>query len=85
MLKGKSAVVTGSTSGIGLGIARSLAAQGCSVMLNGFGAGLVAIAIVARKDWFVKAAGIGYAVWQTFRADDELWISEDELETPPES
>ncbi|HLY89016.1 MAG TPA: 3-hydroxybutyrate dehydrogenase [Acetobacteraceae bacterium] len=39
MLKGKSAIVTGSTSGIGLGIARALAAQGCNVMLNGFGAG----------------------------------------------
>ncbi len=37
MLKGKSAIVTGSTSGIGLGIARSLAAQGADVMLNGFG------------------------------------------------
>lgn len=37
MLKGKAAVVTGSTSGIGLGIARALAAQGASVMLNGFG------------------------------------------------
>ncbi len=37
MLKGKSAVITGSTSGIGLGIARALAAQGCNVMLNGFG------------------------------------------------
>ena len=37
MLKGKSAIVTGSTSGIGLGIARALAAQGCNVMLNGFG------------------------------------------------
>ena len=37
MLNGKSAVVTGSTSGIGLGIARALAAQGCNVMLNGFG------------------------------------------------
>ena len=36
-LKGKSAVVTGSTSGIGLGIARALAAQGAAVMLNGFG------------------------------------------------
>jgi 3-hydroxybutyrate dehydrogenase len=38
-LKGKSAIVTGSTSGIGLGIARALAAQGCNVMLNGFGDG----------------------------------------------
>jgi 3-hydroxybutyrate dehydrogenase len=37
MLKGKSAVVTGSTSGIGLGIAESLAKSGCNVMLNGFG------------------------------------------------
>jgi 3-hydroxybutyrate dehydrogenase len=37
MLQNKSAIVTGSTSGIGLGIARALAAQGANVMLNGFG------------------------------------------------
>jgi 3-hydroxybutyrate dehydrogenase len=37
-LSGRSAIVTGSTSGIGLGIARALAAQGANVMLNGFGA-----------------------------------------------
>jgi 3-hydroxybutyrate dehydrogenase len=37
MLKGKTAVVTGSTSGIGLGVANALAQQGASVMINGFG------------------------------------------------
>ena len=37
MLKGKSAVVTGSTSGIGLAIARALAKEGVNVTINGFG------------------------------------------------
>src|SRR5574338_1406972 len=37
MLKGQVAVVTGSTSGIGLGIAQALAAQGADIVINGFG------------------------------------------------
>ena len=36
-LKGKTALVTGSTSGIGLGIAIGLAKQGVNIMANGFG------------------------------------------------
>ena len=37
MLTGKTALVTGSTSGIGLGIAKQLAKQGANIVLNGFG------------------------------------------------
>jgi 3-hydroxybutyrate dehydrogenase len=37
MLKGKTAIVTGSTSGIGLAIARALAKEGANAVINGFG------------------------------------------------
>ena len=37
MLEGKTVLVTGSTSGIGEGIAEEFAAQGCNIVLNGFG------------------------------------------------
>jgi 3-hydroxybutyrate dehydrogenase len=38
ILKGKTAVVTGSTSGIGLGCARAFAGAGANIVLNGIGA-----------------------------------------------
>ncbi len=37
MLHGKSAVVTGATSGIGFAILKALAAEGCDVLFNGLG------------------------------------------------
>ena len=51
MLDRKTALVTGSTSGIGLGIAKALARQGANLLLNGFGdvdAARAAVAAVAR-------------------------------------
>jgi len=50
MLSGKTALVTGSTSGIGLGIAMALAQNGARVMLNGFGDVEGALAQVRRFD-----------------------------------
>ena len=58
MLKGKSALVTGSTSGIGLGMARALAAEGANVTINGFGdkAAIEKERAGIEKDFGVKAA-----------------------------
>ena len=59
-LKGKVALVTGSTSGIGLGIARALGAEGADLMLNGFGD---ATKIEAERAGLAKEFGVrvGYS------------------------
>lgn len=58
MLQGKSAIVTGSTSGIGLTIAHALAQAGCNVMLNGLGdaATIEATRADIARDTSVKVA-----------------------------
>jgi 3-hydroxybutyrate dehydrogenase len=56
MLKGKTAIVTGSTSGIGLGIATALAAEGCNIVLNGFGE---AAAIERLRAGLAENHGVG--------------------------
>jgi 3-hydroxybutyrate dehydrogenase len=63
MLKGKTALVTGSTSGIGLGIAEKLAAQGANVILNGFGD-------VSAPKAAVEAAGQAHGIKVGFHGAD---------------
>jgi len=55
-LKGKTALVTGSTSGIGLACAQALAAQGAAVMINGFGD---KAAIEAERKGLAETSGAG--------------------------
>jgi 3-hydroxybutyrate dehydrogenase len=58
MLKGKTSLVTGSTSGIGLGIARKLAAQGANIVFNGFGDAkeIEALQVDVRNEYGVQTA-----------------------------
>ena len=64
-LHGKTALVTGSTSGIGLGIALALAEQGASIILNGFGD-----VEPARKQLAATGVRVGYHGGDLSRADD---------------
>src|SRR6266852_2509020 len=60
MLEGKVSLITGSTSGIGLGIARALAAAGSSIVLNGFGNPQEIAATRSRLDSEFKV-GVDYS------------------------
>ena len=69
MLKGKVAVVTGSTSGIGLALAKTYAGQGCSVVINGFGD---AAAIETERSGIEKEFGVKalYSAADMSKADE---------------
>jgi 3-hydroxybutyrate dehydrogenase len=71
-LQGKSAIVTGSTSGIGLGIARALAGQGANVMLNGFGdeREIAELRTAMAKEFGVKVAFNGADISKPDRVRD---------------
>ncbi len=75
-LRGKTAIVTGSTSGIGLGIALAFAGAGMNVMLNGFGDAKEIEAIRARlEDQF--EVGVGYSAADMTKPDDIVAMVED--------
>ena len=68
-LAGRRALVTGSTSGIGLGIARSLAAAGCGVVHHGLGS-------PSEIEALVKATADDHGVSATFAEADLLEVCE---------
>jgi 3-hydroxybutyrate dehydrogenase len=74
-LQGRAAIVTGSTSGIGLGIARVLAAAGADVMLNGFGK--PAEIDAARKAVAAEGVKVGYSAADMSKPDEIARMVED--------
>ena len=58
--------------------ARSAPSRKVVVEKSGHGAGSAIAAILG----VIAAAGLLYAVWQTFRADDELWVADEEPASP---
>jgi len=81
MLKGKSAIVTGSTSGIGLGIARSLAGAGANLMLNGFGdaAQIEALRAGLAQEFGVKVGFCGADISKPAQIHDMVRQATEEL------
>ncbi len=78
-LKNKVSVVTGSTSGIGLGIARALAAAGSAVVLNGFGAPeeIKATQSMIRADFNVPVAFSGADMTKPEQIADMIQMARD--------
>ncbi|MGA9083329.1 MAG: 3-hydroxybutyrate dehydrogenase [Pseudolabrys sp.] len=83
MLKGKTALVTGSTSGIGLAITRALAQDGANVMLNGFGdkTAIEQIRDSIEKDFGVKARYSGADMSKPSEIADMVHTTEKEFGT----
>ena len=79
MLKGKTALVTGSTSGIGLGIAQALAAQGANIIANGFGDVEAAKREIAQAGAGIKVGYHGADMSKSAEIEDMMRYAESEF------
>ncbi|CAG9172379.1 D-beta-hydroxybutyrate dehydrogenase [Cupriavidus laharis] len=79
MLKGKTALVTGSTSGIGLGIAQALAAQGANIIANGFGDVEAAKREIAQAGAGIKVGYHGADMSKSSEIEDMMRYAESEF------
>ena len=76
MLNGKTALVTGSTSGIGLGIAKALAAQGANIIVNGFGDVDAAKSEIAQAGQGIKVGYHGADMSKAAEIEDMMRYAE---------
>jgi hypothetical protein len=70
---------------IGKALSKRTAAAERAIGRKADSSGVGAGAYVALGIGLVAAIGVAYAVWQTFRADDELWVSDDLAPEPPQA
>ena len=80
-LANKVALVTGSTSGIGLGIAEALAENGCSICLNGFGENIDEIVTSMEKKYNVPVMYNGANMLNRHEIKDMIIHLQDKVET----
>ncbi|SPA40172.1 beta-hydroxybutyrate dehydrogenase [Cupriavidus taiwanensis] len=79
MLNGKTALVTGSTSGIGLGIAKALAAQGAHIIVNGFGDADAAKHEIAQAGQGIRVGYHGADMSQAAEIEDMMRYAQAEF------